>query len=391
MIKALWLTSWYPNKLDTMNGDFIQRHARAVSLFCKVHVIHAEADKKNELKKLLEISENCDKNLSETILLYRLNNIPLAGKIISYFQYLRLFKMQVQQYIEANGKPDIVHVHVAMKAGIIALWLKRKFNIPFIVTEHWTIYNSNAPDNYKHRGFLFRYYTKKTLRQSSAFLPVSNDLGNAVQKTVTEVPFTAIPNVADTGLFNYQSAEKKHAFSFVHISTLNYQKNPEGILRTYKKFLERYPETDLIIAGEAGVALKQYADTLNLPRANLLFTGLVSYAEVASILKKSEALIMFSRYENLPCVIIEALCCGLPVISTNAGGIPELINDSNGFLIDNEDEPALLNAMINMYEHYQKFNCKQISADAAEKFSYEKVGNEIMEIYKKVLKSATEQ
>ena len=37
--KILWLTSWYPNRMDEFDGDFIQRHAKAVALFCRVHVI----------------------------------------------------------------------------------------------------------------------------------------------------------------------------------------------------------------------------------------------------------------------------------------------------------------------------------------------------------------
>ena len=43
-MKVLWLASWYPNQLDKFTGDFIQRHARAVSQYCKVHVIFVKKD-----------------------------------------------------------------------------------------------------------------------------------------------------------------------------------------------------------------------------------------------------------------------------------------------------------------------------------------------------------
>src|SRR5690349_1647869 len=127
MIRALWLTSWYPNKLDAVNGDFIQRHARAVALFSKVDVIHLEPDKNNVLSDRVEIWKATNGNLSETIVLYQLNNNFLFGKLISFKRYLSLFKKQIQQYISLYGKPDIIHVHVPVKAGIIALWMKRKY------------------------------------------------------------------------------------------------------------------------------------------------------------------------------------------------------------------------------------------------------------------------
>ena len=242
MVKALWLTSWYPNKLDAMGGDFIQRHARAVSLFCKVDVMHLEADKNNELTQPVDISVNQNGNLSETIIIYKLNNTPLIGKIFSLIKYVRLFQKKLEAYISKNGKPDIVHVHVPMKAGIIALWLKRRYSIPYIVTEHWAIYNYTAVDAYPKRNYLFKYFTKKIIENTSAFLPVSKNLGEAVQKMVTPVGFTVIPNVADTDFFNntISTASDKTGFIFVHVSTLKYQKNPQGILRVFAKLCSQY-------------------------------------------------------------------------------------------------------------------------------------------------------
>jgi glycosyltransferase involved in cell wall biosynthesis len=45
--------------------------------------------------------------------------------------------------------------------------------------------------------------------------------------------------------------------------------------------------------------------------------------------KKADAFILFSRHENFPCVVIEALCCGLPVVASNVGGIAEAVDETN--------------------------------------------------------------
>jgi glycosyltransferase involved in cell wall biosynthesis len=91
---------------------------------------------------------------------------------------------------------------------------------------------------------------------------------------------------------------------------------------------------------------------------------------------------MFSRFENLPCVLLEALCCGLPVISTNVGGIAEAVNDENGILIESENIPALANAMQKMIDEYHRYNHEKIAAEASAKYNYTKVGEQIAAFYK---------
>ncbi len=388
MVQALWLTSWYPNKLDALNGDFIQRHARATSKFCTVHVIHLEADKQNVVTQISEVSVSKKGNLTEVIVLYKLfRHIPFAGKFFSYLRYSSLFKKYIKEYIQQHGKPDIVHVHIPMKAGLLALWIKKKYHIPYIVTEHWAIYNNKAPDAFLTRNFVFKYLTKKILKQAALFTPVSGDLGKAVKNMVINIPFTVIPNVADTTLFYYDRSSKRSndVFVFFHASTLKYQKNPEGILRTYKQFADIYPKSKLIIAGPAENLLRQYASSLAISPSNIEFTGWLTYDEVAGKMKLFDAFVMFSRYENLPCVIIEALCCGLPVISTDTGGIKEVINNSNGILVNMEDEKALLAAMIQVYKHKAEINRSIISEKAISEFSYDVIGKKIVSAYEKVI------
>ncbi len=386
MLKILWLTSWYPNKQDKWNGDFIQRHARAVAKFCKVNVVHVEVAPKHLFKNRTDVTKNVAGSLSETIVLYNtFASLKFVDRFISYFTYLRLFKKQVNKYISENGQPHIVHVHIPMKAGIIALWLKKQYNIPFVVTEHWAIYNNDAPDNYNSRSLFFKHYTKKIFKAANAFLPVSNELGNAVQKLVAQVPYSFVPNVVDTNYFFYKPNEIKEAFYFVHVSTMNYQKNPEAIIKAFRAFIKAYPAVKLKMIGPYESQLIELSKEYNISKENIIFTGPVSYAEVAVLMRQCNALILFSRYENLPCVVLEALCCGLPVIAPKLGGIPEIINDENGALVAPDNEADLLKAMIDVYKYYHRYNRQTISQNAIRQFSYDVVGHQIEKIYRSVL------
>jgi glycosyltransferase involved in cell wall biosynthesis len=95
-------------------------------------------------------------------------------------------------------------------------------------------------------------------------------------------------------------------------------------------------------------------------------------------------LVLFSFYENQPCVILESLCSGLPVIATRVGGIPELIQDDNGLLVDAGNEEQLLQAMKTMIQKEKNYDRKKISSLASARFSYEYVGKDICSVYDSV-------
>ena len=161
----LWLPSWYPSKLDKFNGDFIQRHAKSLTLYKPVHVLYVIKDTKNFVTDNIKVEKNSFQNLTETIVYYAVPMyLPsIANKIYSFYKYCSIYKKQLKLLFEKEGKPKFVHVHVAYKAGLIALYLKYKFGISYFVTEHWSGYNKNVANNYFNRNFIFRFLVKKNI------------------------------------------------------------------------------------------------------------------------------------------------------------------------------------------------------------------------------------
>jgi len=104
-------------------------------------------------------------------------------------------------------------------------------------------------------------------------------------------------------------------------------------------------------------------------------------------MQQCDCFILFSDIENSPCVIGEALCCGLPVIATAVGGIPELVHDNNSLLISPRNEDELVKAMQNMVENKEQFDHKKIAEDAQHIFSYPVIGQQFMDYYKKILQA----
>jgi glycosyltransferase involved in cell wall biosynthesis len=380
-MKVLWLASWYPNRLDHFTGDFIQRHARAVSRFCEVEVIYVKKDE-NLPANTSEIKRQVSGNLAEQVIYYNSprTSIGIIDRFISFLLYKKYFRQAISRYISDHGKPSCIHVHVAMNAGVAALEAKKKWNIPFFVTEHWVGYYRECVPSIYDKDPLFRKMNKEVLENAALFFPVSKGLGETVKANFTNIPFRAIPNTVDTGIFYYKPASTPR-FRFIHISYMNYQKNPEGIIAAAAKLRHLGYDFELFMLGNDTPALRAIANNYGLLDTYVFFSDAVPYHQVAIEMQRSSALVLFSRFENLPCVILEALCCGLPVISTNFGGIPEVVDRENGLMVESGNIQQLADAMQTMIDGYANFNRERIAANAAALFNYDTVGKMIMENY----------
>lgn len=377
--KILWLCSWYPGNTEPFNGDFVQRQARAASLYNDVYVIHVMGDATGMVLSTEE-ERNKAGNLSEHIIYFKKKS-SFFGKIAAQYRWHKLFKAAVKKYIAEKGKPDLVHVHIPFKAGIVALWIKRKYAIPYIVTEHWGIYNDVAVDGYKNKNLLFKYYTRKIIRKAVRFISVSRYLAKGINELVVTKEFDIIPNVVDTGIFHYNE-KPGIVFRFIHVSNMVPLKNAEGILRAFQLLLTKRRDVELVMVGDTSSAIREYATALKLPGDNIIFKGEVSYEQVAKEMQQHNAFILNSHIENSPCVIGEALCSGLPVIATAVGGVPELLDDRNSILIPPGNDKELAAAMEQMIIVYHRYNRQKIAEEATNKFSYRVVGSKLDAIYK---------
>lgn len=382
--KILWLCSWYPNKGEPFNGDFIQRHARAAALYNDIHVIHLAADSTGRTTGN-EFNLQTTAGLTEQIIYYKKGS-SVWGRLRAHYHWIFLYRQALRNLVIRNGKPDLVHVQVPMKAGIIGIWFMKRYRVPYLVTEHWGIYNSVAEDNYEKRGAAFRYYTRRIFKYALRFASVSRYLAEGVNKLVIEKNYEVIPNVADTRLFFFEH-KSSGAFRFIHVSNMVPLKNPEGILRAFAGLHRQHNNTELVMVGEASPAVRSLATSLGLPDGAIVFRGEVSYEQVALEMQQANCLVLFSDIENSPCVIGEALCCGMPVIATQVGGIPELVDESNSILVLPGDEIGLAAAMSEIMDIYPGFNRAAIAEKAAGRFSYETAGRKLDAIYSSILEN----
>lgn len=386
-MNIVWLASWYPNKIIPLDGDFIQRHAIAVSRFTPITVIYvAQYGEDVEIKESkTELFHNG--NLTEIVIYFSFKKIGIGiiDKLRYNWKYYSTYKKAIKKHFSDNTAPSLIHVHVPMKAGVIAQWIKKKWNIPYIISEHSATYVKGPLDAFDKRSFYFKNKVASIFRNASAATSVSHHDAAIIRTKFGTKRMDVIHNVVDTNRFFFAVNEKKTRFRFIHVSTMNYQKNAEGIINACGILKKIRQDWEIVFIGRAFPAhINKMIEEFDI-KDNVLCTGEISNIMVAGQMQKASALVVFSRYENFPCVIIEALCCGLPVVATNVGGIPEAVNSSNGYLVPSENETALKNAMLSIIDNYHLFNRENISREAAQRYNYDIIGKAFFNLYNHVI------
>ena len=375
----LWLPSWYPNKLDAFEGDFIQRHAYAAALYNKIFALKVVGDKTGSVTKSIKTDIRKTGNLTEYLVYFKRSS-SLMGKIIARYRERKLYRTAISELFRETGLPAGVHVHVPVRAGHVALWIRKKYQVGFVVTEHLGIYNDVVNDRYERRSWYFRSLTKTIVLRAAHFVSVSRFLGEQVNRLVANKEYSVIPNVVDTSSFFYIPAIHQ-PFRFIHVSNMVSLKNVEGILDAAAGLGKTGEKFELVLVGNKDNSMVGFAKKLGI--ANVVFRGEIPYTKVAEEMQRSNALILFSNMENSPCVIAEAHCCGLPVIATDVGGIPELVTGKDGQLIKAGDINHLREAMKAMMRNYASYDRRAISVEASARFSYDAVGRMFDELYRR--------
>ena len=163
-----------------------------------------------------------------------------------------------------------------------------------------------------------------------------------------------------------------------------------GILRAWKKFSAQNKNVHLSIGGDGPYELYEFeAKKIGIETDSITFFGEKKWEEIAEMMQKSHCLLMFSNYENLPCVIVEAMASGMAIISTDVGGISEHVDDSRGMLIPTGDEFALDLALNQFVLKQSEYNQENLRKYAEDHFSIRSIALDFDSIYKRVLLAET--
>ncbi|NJD77605.1 MAG: glycosyltransferase family 4 protein [Candidatus Methanoperedens sp.] len=378
-MNILFITPWYPNERNPISGIYVKELARAISKNCNVVVLHGYYDASIHA---CIISDKTEDGIRVVRVQYPKSYVP----VLSYLLYLFTI-FGLSRKILVDFKPDVIHAHVYL-SGIIAIFLGKSYRIPVIVTEHAEII-----DRFKG-GYLRKltnsiklFLAKFVFNNADILVLVSRSLQEYIEKLGVKNNYKIVPNAVNTEIFypnkiNKNKTNKKLLFvgGLTPIKGVPYLLEAVGFIRNKRD------DFILDIIGE-GIFRKDYeklAYDIGISDV-VLFHGLKDKQGTAEFMRACDFFILPSLYETFGVVLIEALACGKPVISTLNGGQKEFINDENGILISPKDPVALGKAIEYMLDHFQDYNAESISSYTKEKFSYDAVGKTMEDIYSGIL------
>jgi glycosyltransferase involved in cell wall biosynthesis len=373
----LFLPRWYPHQFDSMFGLFVKKHAQAVALNNKVSVVYVQSTNAKHFKQRQSIPEG---NLYTLIFYYKHSPCKLWNALRFWYYNFKGF-IQIKSF---RGKPDIAHVHILTRLGLFAYLLNLFYDIPYLITEHWSRYLP-IPNTYK--GYFRKKLSRLVCQKASAILPVSQNLAKAMQAhKLLNKNYIVVPNVVDDAFFQSLRPKTKTT-KFIHVSTFeDRSKNISGLLRSLNELSKKTKEFTFYLVGD-GVDYKRlttYAEDLNLSKALIQFLGLKKGQDLVNLYHQADCLVLFSNFENIPVVINEAQACGLPIIATNVGGISEVVNPGNGYLVEAGNEKELTSCLFNFIKNKPVFSAHDIQDEARQRSSFQSVGEKLNQIYSRI-------
>jgi glycosyltransferase involved in cell wall biosynthesis len=267
----------------------------------------------------------------------------------------------------AVGKARIVHVMA--NSG----WAWHLFAAPAV----WIASLRGRPVVVNYRGggaeefFSSQWWiVRRTLRRVTGVLVPSRFLERVFSSR--GIASEVVPNIIDLDRFR-PGPRDADGLNLVVARNLEDIYDIPTAIRAFAVIRVRYPHARLTVVGSgpALAALKHMVDKLDLQEA-VIFTGRVDNVRMAMVYRQAHVALNPSRVDNMPISLLEAMASGVPIVSTNAGGIPDMIDDGKtGLLVPTGDAHAMAAAALRVLNDPELAGAlREAGLEAAERYTW---------------------
>jgi len=277
--------------------------------------------------------------------------------------------------------PDIVHAQSLIFA-IPALISKKFLKIPYVV---W----GQGSDIYIRNWFM-KVVSKTIIKNADSALALTKSMREVMQ-AIYNCDIPVVPNGID--IEDYSDRPDKQDSEtprkrILFVGRLDPVKGVQYLLKAMKIVSKVLPEAKLILVGdgEERENLESLTNTLGLSD-RVDFVGRISHEEIPDYLYQADIFVLPSLSEGFPLVILEAMACGLPIVATRVGGVPDIIEDGvNGYLVESGDFQEMAKKIIFILENEPlKLLISKNNRIKVQEFEWKNVINQLEQIYFKVI------
>ncbi len=351
--RVLSLCCLYPNPVERGQGIFVQRRLQSLAEFAEVMVIAPVAvvqygnpkGKRFHLGKRAFTARRQDGRIS--VLHPRWFYPPSSGILIPFWLFLQLLWPILRLRKEFSF--EVIDTHFGFPEGIAGLFLSIATGVPFTMT-----LRGNEP---KHsRGRLTRFWMACALRRASRVFTVSERLREfAIGLGAEPGRVKTTPNGIEKEIFRPRdraACRLKHGLAgdrpvILSAGALVERKGHHRVIEALKAILDSGLCAELVVAGGPGpegayeMHLRRLVSALGLERS-VRFAGAVPPQTMAELMTAADVLCLASTNEGWPNVVHEALACGTPVVATDVGAVPEMLDGGRYGIIVPPGEQLLL-------------------------------------------------
>jgi len=285
---------------------------------------------------------------------------------------------------------DLVHVHQATSVlANEALIFASRSNIPTVYTDHSLFQFDDLA------GVILNRVLETTLRNVNAVICVSHACReNLILRAALDPnKINVISNAVDTSKFLPNAVvEKNNRINVVVVSRLVYRKGVDLLVGIIPIICNLLPEVDFILGGDGNklINLQEMVEGNGL-QDRVIFLGAVKHQNVASVLRQGHVFLNCSLTESFCIAILEAASCGLLIVSTNVGGVPEVLDPETKMIILCEPTvDALIKGLISAIER-QKSENKVDPWDAhrwiERMYSWNRVAVQTVQVYDRIIEN----
>jgi L-malate glycosyltransferase len=369
-VRVLIAPEWYPWPEQPGFGSFCRDQAQTAALQHDVVVLAWRADA--ALCRPFRVTEAMESGLRTFRVRFKASPAP---KLSSIYKLLGLLTVLWRLRWRDRWIPQIVHAH-EYAAGLPALLLARLARAPVVISEHASDFALQRlePHQLARAGQVFR--------RAAVVSPVSNDLAHRLVPFVSDTPVMPVPNATDTRLFVPGERGVAEHIKLLSVGNLVEVKGHRYLIDAVRILRESGVDVsvDILGDGELRPTLEDQAHCLGMHGA-VRFHGYLRRPVVAQMMRDADVFVLPSLWENMPCVLLEAMASGLPSVATRVGGVPEIINRSTGVLAEPASATALAAAIGDVIGGRAAFKPNVLHAMAVNRYGYDAVGRQWTEIY----------
>lgn len=298
-------------------------------------------------------------------------------------RWVRIVCEMFDAYVAKYGVPDVLHAHCSKWAGYAAMLISRKYQVPYVITEHLSrlVFEKEfgpAPSDAWQIPLLREAY-----EQAELVIPVSEELvENIACYFGKDYRWQAVSNTIDVDFFRFREREPREGRKFRFCCLANFWplKGYDVLLPAFRQLRENGAEVELHIAGRG----TDSAACRKMLSEGVVTHGLVSRDAVRDLLYQSDALVLASRSEVQPLVLLEAMSTGIPVIATTC--VPQSLRLEDGCrIVAVDDVDGLSAAMADVMK--QTVDCRQLSQEVRELASPEVIGGRLVSLFEGLIAS----